>query len=190
MEHEVRAPDSVKRGRLLADFPGGDDDEDAYTPGAGEQADDWDQFARRGNTTVMMRNLPTSYSRDRLIDLLNGQGFAGQFDLMYLPIDFTSDCNLGYAFVNLTTHQHALRFVEVFHGFSSWPMSGCRKLCVVCWGEVQGLRANIKRYHKSAIMRKDVPEDYKPALFKGGRQVPFPIDLGQSRRSVRRVFSS
>ena len=42
MEHEVRAPDSVKRGRLLADFPGADDDEDAYTPGAGAFDDDED----------------------------------------------------------------------------------------------------------------------------------------------------
>ena len=42
MEHEVRAPDSVKRGRLLADFPGADDDEDAYTPGAGAFDDEDD----------------------------------------------------------------------------------------------------------------------------------------------------
>ena len=42
MEHEVRAPDSVKRGRLLADFPGADDDEAAYTPGAGAFDDDED----------------------------------------------------------------------------------------------------------------------------------------------------
>ena len=41
MEHEVRAG-LVKRGRLLADFPGADDDEDAYTPGAGAFDDDED----------------------------------------------------------------------------------------------------------------------------------------------------
>jgi len=42
-EHEVRAPDSVKRGRLMGDFPGGDEDSaDGYTPGAMAFDDDED----------------------------------------------------------------------------------------------------------------------------------------------------
>lgn len=138
-------------------------------------------------TTVMMRNLPTTFSRARLIDLIDSKGFEGQFDLIYLPMDFASTCNFGYAFVNMTTHEHALRFFKVFHGFASWPSSGCRKVCAVGWGEVQGLRANIGRYHNSAIMRKqDVPEDYKPALFQNGRQIPFPRKTSHSKAMSQR----
>jgi hypothetical protein len=133
-------------------------------------------------TTVMMRNLPTTFSRARLIDLLNSKGFSGQFDLIYLPIDFGSACNLGYAFVNMTTHQQALHLWEVFHGFAAWPALGCRKVCAVCWGAVQGLRANVARYQNCPIMCKHVvPDDYKPALFRCGMQIPFPLKTSRSK---------
>jgi hypothetical protein len=121
----------------------------------------------------MMRNLPTTFCRTKFIDLLNSQGFSGQYDLVYLPMDFASACNFGYAFVNFVDHQQALRFWEVFHGFASWPSSGCRKVCAVCWGEVQGLRANVARYHSNIMRREDVPDEYKPAIFQNGLQVPF-----------------
>jgi len=138
-------------------------------------------------TTVMMRNLPTTFSRARLIDLLNSKGFSGQFDLIYLPIDFGSACNLGYAFVNMTTHQQALHFWEVFHGFAAWTALGCRKVCAVCWGAVQGLRANIARYRNCPIMCKHaVPDDYKPALFQHGMQVPFPLKVSRSKAMLQR----
>eukprot|EP00959_Pyramimonas_sp_CCMP1952_P308010 6446335-Pyramimonas_sp.AAC.1 len=79
-------------------------------------------------------------------------------------MDFASNCCFGFAFVNMTTHENALRFSHVFHNFASWPSSGCRKVCAVCWGEVQGLHANVVRYQNSAVMRRqDVPDDYKPA---------------------------
>ncbi|CAK0830188.1 unnamed protein product [Prorocentrum cordatum] len=138
-------------------------------------------------TTVMMRNLPTTFTRARLIDLLNSKGFSGQFDLIYLPIDFGSACNLGYAFVNMTTHQQALHFWKVFHGFAAWTALGCRKVCAVCWGAVQGLRANVARYRNCPIMCKHaVPDDYKPALFQSGMQIPFPLKASRSKAMLHR----
>jgi len=152
----------------------------AFVPKGGDQ-----------RTTVMMRNLPTALSRAKLIDLLEEKGFEGQFDLLYLPMDFKTKCNFGFAFVNLTTYENALRFSHVFHNFASWPSSGCRKVCAVCWGEVQGLHANVVSYQNSAVMRKqDVPDDYKPAMFQNGLQIPFPRTTSESKPKRSRTRTS
>ena len=45
--------------------------------------------------TVMLRNLPNNYSRAMLLELLDSEGFAGQYDFFYLPMDFKSRASLG-----------------------------------------------------------------------------------------------
>ncbi|CAE7621292.1 ML3, partial [Symbiodinium sp. CCMP2456] len=55
----------------------------------------------QGRTTVMLRNLPNNYTRDMLLELIDSMGFRGQYDFLYLPIDFQTHACLGYAFVNL-----------------------------------------------------------------------------------------
>lgn len=126
-------------------------------------------------TTVMMRNLPYGYTRQRLIDLLNSKGFFCKYDFLYLPFDFESQCHIGYAFVNLTTPAHAARFVEVFHGFKKWRLGRGKRTCVVSWGSIQGFRANVERFETNPIMDKSVPEEYKPILFRDGVQISFPF---------------
>ena len=50
-----------------------------------------------------------------------------------------------------------------------------RKVCSVRWGHpLQGLPAHIERFRNSPVMHESVPERCKPALFSGGRWVPFP----------------
>merc|ERR1712072_1555922 len=50
-------------------------------------------------TTLMLRNLPNSYTRNMLIELLDKEGLHGDYDLVYVPVDFTKLAGLGYAFV-------------------------------------------------------------------------------------------
>ena len=76
---------------------------------------------------MMMRNLPNNYTRpvsacaalqqaartkwlcrSMLLQLLDSRDFAGQYDFLYLPIDFTRRANLGYAFVNLVSEDRQL----------------------------------------------------------------------------------
>jgi len=128
----------------------------------------------RDFTTVMLRNLPNDYSRDMLLELLDSEGFAECYDFVYLPIDFKKQAGLGYAFLNLLTHDDAERLRTKLQGFSGWKCP-TQKVLQVSWSQpLQGLAANIERYKNSPVMHQDVPEHFKPLLFKDGQQVLFP----------------
>jgi hypothetical protein len=125
-------------------------------------------------TTVMLRNLPNNYTRAMLLKAIDDEGFASQYDFVYLPIDFHTCCALGYAFVNLETHAVAKSFNAHFEGYSKW-MIPSRKKCGVGWSSPhQGLLANIERYRNSPVMHESVPVEYKPIVLRDGVQVPFP----------------
>eukprot|EP00928_Gymnodinium_smaydae_P062307 TRINITY_DN461_c2_g1_i1.p1 TRINITY_DN461_c2_g1~~TRINITY_DN461_c2_g1_i1.p1 ORF type:complete len:362 (+),score=81.31 TRINITY_DN461_c2_g1_i1:73-1158(+) len=132
-------------------------------------------------TTVMLRNLPNNYTSDMLLEMIDSEGFAGKYDFVYLPIDFTTCACLGYAFVNLLDASEAARFWATFDGFSQWAIPS-KKRCYVSWSDPhQGLQSNIDRYKNSPVMHESVPEEYKPRLFVDGVPVPF----SPSTRKVR-----
>ncbi|CAK0877666.1 unnamed protein product, partial [Prorocentrum cordatum] len=124
-------------------------------------------------TTVMMRNLPPCYTRQRLIDLLALHGFSQHCDFLYLPVNFELSQNVGYAFLNLSGHAHVERFFRVFEGFREWGVDS-QQVCTVCWSETKGQKANIERYRNSPVMRDEVPDEFKPTLLVGGRPVALP----------------
>jgi hypothetical protein len=127
-----------------------------------------------GKTTVVIRNFPHSYTRDMVCELLNAKGFDGCYDFVYLPTDFLSWMAFGYAFINMKTHEDALRVMDVMEGFSDWGRSGGKE-CNVVWSDpYQGLAANIERYRNSPVMGSTVHEMYKPLLILDGKVAPFP----------------
>jgi hypothetical protein len=105
--------------------------------------------------------------------ILNAEGFAGKYDLIYLPTNLETSLNLGYAFVNLTAQVHAVRMQEKFEGFCRWGTHSTKK-CVAQWSNTQGLAAYIQRYRNFAVMHESVPEEAKPMLFKQGVRIAFP----------------
>lgn len=126
-------------------------------------------------TTVMLRNLPNSYTRQMLVDMLHAEGFGDKFNFVYLPIDFKTHGGLGYAFVNLTTPAEAERMRQRLEGLTQWALPS-EKVCNVSWSHPgqQGFAANVARYRNSPIMHESVPDGWKPALFSAGVRVPFP----------------
>jgi len=125
-------------------------------------------------TTVMLRNLPNNYTRDMLLRLMDTHGFSGSYDLLYMPMDFSSNVGLGYAFINLTSNDEASRFWSQFQGFSNWEVAS-KKVCEIGWSSVlQGLQAHIERYRNSPVMHNSVPDEFKPVLFENGERVAFP----------------
>lgn len=125
-------------------------------------------------TTLMLRNIPNDYTRTMLLELLDEQGFAGQYDFVYLPIDFHRKYGFGYAFVNFVSYAQADLARLRLHGFNRWLIAS-QKICQVCWGEpLQGLPAHIERYRSSPVMHHDVPDEFKPIILQEGSRVPFP----------------
>lgn len=125
-------------------------------------------------TTVMLRNIPNKYTRSMLVALIDEQGFKGQYDFVYLPMDFRQAVNLGYAFVNLLTHDGAMQFKAAFQDFSKWS-SESSKTGEVSWAiPHQGLNDNVERYRNSPVMHPSMPEEYKPLVFNDGAPVEFP----------------
>jgi len=125
-------------------------------------------------TTIMLRNIPNDYSREKLLELIQLAGFLEAVDLVYLPVDFKSKVGLGYVFINLITNDDALRFREHFQGFNQWSVNS-RKVSEVSWSSTyQGLHDNIERYRNSPVMHESVPDAFKPILLKAGQRIPFP----------------
>lgn len=128
----------------------------------------------RPRTTVMLKNIPNNYTRSMLLNLMDMWGFAGLYDFVYLPVDFTSQAGLGYAFVNLVRPDVVGRFWHTFNGFRQWELP-TSKVCEVTWsGPFQGLRAHVERYKNSPIMHSSVPDEYKPIILTNGVRTPFP----------------
>jgi len=125
-------------------------------------------------TTVMLRNMPTSLTRNVLLEMLTKLGFAGCFDMVYLPVDFSTGAGLGYAFVNMVSSNAVPPLWEAFDNFSAWGIE-TDKVCAVSWAEPnQGLSAHVERYRNSPVMHPAVPDEWKPALFSDGLRVEFP----------------
>jgi hypothetical protein len=125
-------------------------------------------------TTVMLRNMPNNYTRGMLLELVDEKGFRGTYDFAYLPIDFSSQAGLGYAFINFVSPEKAQRCFDVFEGFSDWKVPS-EKVCTVTWSSpYQGLESHIERYRNSPVMHQSIIDEWKPVLFRNGVRMPFP----------------
>lgn len=60
---------------------------------------DPEKLANDPRTTLMIRNIPNKYTKDRLLQLIDVD-FMNTYDFFYLPMDFENKCNVGYAFIN------------------------------------------------------------------------------------------
>jgi hypothetical protein len=128
-------------------------------------------------TTVLLRRLPASFTRSDLLEVLDSEGFKDCYDFVYMPVDFVKWSSFGYAFINLASHEEALRMWQHFDGFTAWPSHGDAKgrACEVAWSKpLQGLTALVERYRNSPVMHEDMPDYIKPVVFSNGQKVEFP----------------
>merc|ERR1712232_821151 len=102
-----------------------------------------------------------------MLNLIDSEGFSGEYDFFYLPMDFKSRVSLGYAFINLLSADAAQRLWKVFDGYCNWVIPS-RKLSGVSWSREQGLRANIERHRHGPVTTANVPDEFKPAFFQNG----------------------
>lgn len=132
-------------------------------------------------TTVLLRNIPNTYTPTRLIHLLDDHGFENRYDFLYLPFSFDDGQPLGYALVNLVTHEDALRFTVVFQGLAVSKNTSAARIETSWAGPCHGRQALVERYRNSTVMHESLPDHYKPMVFQQGHPVPFP----QPTKSVK-----
>jgi RNA recognition motif 2 len=137
-------------------------------------------------TTLMLKNLPNKFTRGQLISELESKMEFGSFDFVYLPIDFQSRCNFGYAFVNLSSPQYVKPFLIEFQGYRFLKGAGM-KVCEVTFARVQGLESNVNRLINSPILSacsENDPEDVAlPLVFIEGEPILFrDVILSASQR--------
>jgi len=128
-------------------------------------------------TTMMFRNLPEYFSRNMLEGLLDIEGFAKQYDFIYLPADLATGACFGYAFVNLVTTKCAQRFLHHFQGFERWPEPSAKRAMVHMSEGIQGKGEQVERYRNSPLMHPNVSDGLRPAIYNEGVREAFPEPL-------------
>jgi len=125
-------------------------------------------------TTVIMRHIPSDYTREQLLEVVNAAGFQKDYDILSIPIDLVTEIGHGFASINFTTHEQAEQFKEHFHGFNEWQVPH-DKACETSWSDtLKGYVAIVERYRDSPLMHESVPDKFKPAVYKDGVRIPFP----------------
>ncbi|KAH8598070.1 RNA recognition motif 2-domain-containing protein [Bisporella sp. PMI_857] len=98
-------------------------------------------------TTVMLRNIPNRLTQAQLKVIVDMSSF-GKYDFMYLRIDFSNGCNVGYAFIN---------FLDPLDIIES------DKVAEVSYATIQGRDCLIQKFRNSSVMLE--PPHCRPKLF-------------------------
>jgi len=125
-------------------------------------------------TTVIVKEIPADFTRDRLVTLLDRHDFACAFDFVYVPHNFRAEKNFGYAFINFVSADMAERFLAYFADFEDWGLPSEKVAEVSYTVSHQGLETHVERYRDSPAMHQDIPDALKPALYCCGQRVAFP----------------
>jgi hypothetical protein len=142
---------------------------------SGSDAGGSQERAGERRTTVMLRNVPSAVTRNTLLQVLDKRGLAGCFDMVYVPVDFSTGRGLGYALVNMVSSAAVSAVWQAFDGLAEWGGVVSDEECTVAWSEPnQGLAAHVERYRNSPVMHPATPDEWKPALFMQGVRVEFP----------------
>lgn len=104
--------------------------------------------------TLMIRNIPSSVSRNQFAKELNESGFDSLFDFFYLPSSaLRANENKGYAFVNLITEDALSEFVLGWHGSRRFDIKPTAPELNVSAAAYQGLERNLKKWESSRMRR-------------------------------------
>merc|ERR1712130_1037441 len=132
-------------------------------------------------TTLMVRNIPVSYTQDMLMQEWPNDD---SYDLLYLPYNNKLQRNLTYAFVNFTTEEAARRFKARWQKQRLACFSP-RKPLNVSFADVQGHNDNLIQFQKKRVDRIKL-RHCQPVVFRHGVRIPFAEALtGVDRRIPR-----
>nr|CAB3454040.1 unnamed protein product [Digitaria exilis] len=128
-------------------------------------------------TSLMIRDIPNDFSRRRMMSIIDEHcfienqripdgGVKSEYDFLYVPMDFRTLANKGYAFVNMTSPEAARRLWEHLHSHR-WEVRRCGKTCAVDYAATQGLDNLLDRFSGSSFCC--ATEEFLPARFEPPR---------------------
>ncbi|RDW89423.1 hypothetical protein BP6252_01455 [Coleophoma cylindrospora] len=112
-------------------------------------------------TTIMLRNIPNKITVEMLIKIVNETSF-GMYDFLYLRIDFSNDCNVGYCFMNFEDPLNIVPFIYA-RANQKWHHFKSDKVAEISYATIQGKDCLIQKFRNSSVMLE--PPHYRPKLF-------------------------
>jgi hypothetical protein len=103
----------------------------------------------------MIKNIPNKYTQKMLLERLDEE-HATHYDFLYLPIDLKNNCNVGYAFINMTDPLYVLALFEDMNG-RNWERFHSEKICELTYGRLQGKQSLVDNFSHSVETRKVKP---------------------------------
>lgn len=100
--------------------------------------------------TLFVGHIPRHLDRELAMRWVDAAGFSGCYDFLYVPLQFGTDANRGYMFINFIEAQAARRFVNAMEGLqlgndepelSVWPAA------------TQGLEGALAKWCKKSSRR-------------------------------------
>ena len=146
------------------------------------------KLGRDVRTTVMLRNIPNRVDQRMLKEILD-ETSRGQYDFMYLRIDFANNCNVGYAFINFEDPEAIIPFHEA-RAHRRWNRFGSDKVAEISYATIQGRDCLIQKFRNSSVMLEH--PTFRPKLYTTGDRInggdeeefPGPDNQFKMRRSV------
>ncbi|KAL4491468.1 hypothetical protein ABPG72_008124 [Tetrahymena utriculariae] len=136
-----------------------------------------------GRTTLMIKNIPNKYEQDLLLQTIDRK-HKNTYDFFYLPIDFTNNCNVGYAFINFKE----TRFIEPFYrefNDQKWKKYNSDKICQLCYARIQGSESLNNHFRSSSVMnQKD--NKYKPLFIDNREKSAIQQIVDQQKKDIEK----
>lgn len=110
----------------------------------------------------MLRNIPNKVDQAMLKSIVDESSF-GRYDFMYLRIDFSNDCNVGYAFINFVDPMDIIEFV-LARSNQKWHRFKSDKVAEVSYATIQGRDCLIQKFRNSSVMLE--PPHYRPKVVR------------------------
>jgi len=123
------------------------------------------QKSQDQRTTVMVRNIPKTCSREDFVQFLVRSRLADKYNFLYMPFDKRRNIRCGFAFVNFVCPDHVLRLFESLQA-GAWrelmeDESGLAP--AVSYARLQGLDDLTQHFSVSAVM-KDNDQRKRPVF--------------------------
>ncbi|KAF4677173.1 hypothetical protein FOL47_003015 [Perkinsus chesapeaki] len=141
--------------------------------------------------TVILRNIPNKYDEVMLLEQFLAAGFSSDTDIRYVytPKDATNNCNLGYAFVDLVSHDVAVKFTSVYEGFRL-PSSKSRKVCSASWAKMQSVPATMQGNQSNRVGAMSTAGRRDSRFLSGHSGRKGSISAATPRRYAKRADAS